>query len=836
MSRDDLTEREAARRARLISGCAYETALDLTRGDQVFGSDTTVTFRCSEPGASTFIDFAARELELAELNGAALPADAFDGRRLRLDGLAADNRLRVRGTAPYSHTGQGLHFFRDVADGQPYLHTQFEPWDAHRVFACFDQPDLKATFAFRVAAPRHWVVVSNQPGTQAGELWTFERTPIMSTYLTAFVAGPYRGVHRRHREVELGLYYRPSLERYVEADEIFEITCQGLDHFERVLGVPYPFAKYDQLFVPEFNHGAMENIGCVVFRDAMLFRSKVPDSQRQARASTILHEMAHMWFGDLVTMRWWSDLWLNESFATFAGTHATAAATRFRTAWVPFAVAKVRARAADQLPTTHPIVARVPDIDSLHLNFDAITYTKGAAALRQLVAWVGEERFFRGVRSYLRRHAWGNAELSDFLAALAEASGRDLADWSRRWLETAGVSTLAAVVEVEEQRIARLAVTQQAPSEHPTLRPHRVAVGLYRLEGDRLVRGRALEVDVDAAVTELPDLAGEPAPDLVLINDGDLTFAKLELDRASVATVRRHLRRLEDPLARALCWGALWDMVRDARLRATDYLATVLANVGGETELSVVQSLLGQAATAISTYADPNRAAELRRALAAAARTAMEEAPPGGDLQLVWAHAYIGSARRDEDLAHLRALLDGSASVPGLAVDLDLRWTIVHALAAGGQADEGLIDAELARDPTDQGRRRAAAARAAVPTAAAQAAAWRQAAEDASTPLATARAVITGFHDGERVELMRPYVDAYFAALTRVWEERSPEAALSVVGGLYPHAVVSEDVVELTGRALEGDLPSPIRRILLEQRDAMQRALRARAFDASAAD
>jgi aminopeptidase N len=832
MSNDDLTELEASRRAALISGCVYDTELDLTRGDELFGSDTTLIFRCAEPGASTFIDFTARELEVAELNGRPIPSDCFDGNRLWLRDLGAANALRVRGVAEYSRTGRGLHFFRDPVDGEPYLHSQFEPWDAHRVFACFDQPDLKATFGFRVTAPGHWVVVSNQPATVSGGTWTFERTPVMSTYLAAFVAGPYRSLRNRHRGIDLGIYFRPSLEPYVDADEIFEITRQGLDHFEGVLGVPYPFAKYDQLFVPEFNAGAMENIACVTFRDSMLFRSKVPDTAREGRAGVILHEMAHMWFGDLVTMRWWGDLWLNESFATFAGTHATAVATRFRSAWVAFAGGKVRSRAADQLPTTHPIVAEIPDIDAIHLNFDAITYGKGAAVLRQLVAWVGEERFFRGVEAYLKAHAWGNSELSDFLGALEEASGRDLKDWSRRWLETAGVNTLGAVVEADGGRLRRLAVTQEAPAGHPTLRPHRVSVGLYTLEGGRLTRRRSVETDVDGALTEQSELTGEPVPDLVLVNDGDLTFAKLALDARSVETLRRHLGGLDDPLARALCWGALWDMVRDARLRARDYVATVIANVDAETEVTVVQTLIGQVNAAISTYGDPANSAASRATFVAAARAALERSAPGGDLQLVWAHALIDAARSAGDLAWLRALLDGGATVPGLAVDIGVRWAIVLALATTGEAGGALIDAELQRDPTDQGRRQAAAARADIPTAAAKEAAWRLAALDTTLPLATVRAVIGGFQRGDREDLLRPYIEPYFAGLETVWTERSPESALTYAGGLFPSTVISVDVVDRVRRMLDADPAPPIRRTLMERRDAMERAIRARDFDA----
>jgi len=382
----------------------------------------------------------------------------LEGGRLRLERLEAQNTLTVKGLGSYSNDGAGITFFRDPVDGRTYLHSQFAEHDTSKGYACFDQPDLKATFAFRVKAPEHWVVVSNTPGTRGSDgVWTFPNTSVMSTYVTAVVAGDYHAVHQNHRGIPLGLFCRQSLAEYFDPDEIFEITRQGLDFFERRFGHPYPFGKYDQLYVPEFRPGAMENAGCVTFNERMLFRSKVTEARRMGRAETILHEIAHMWFGDLVTMRWWDDLWLNESFAEYMGYLATAEATRFQTPWIEFAVAtKDGARRQDQLPTTHPIVADVPDVEAVMLNLDMITYNKGAAALQQLVTWVGEERFFKGIAEYFRKHAFGNTDLNDFLAALEAASDRDLKAWSRVWLEAAGVNTIEAKVQVQ----ARIAIAE----------------------------------------------------------------------------------------------------------------------------------------------------------------------------------------------------------------------------------------------------------------------------------------------------------------------------------------------------------------------------------------
>ncbi|HVE90748.1 MAG TPA: aminopeptidase N, partial [Actinomycetota bacterium] len=518
---DNLTREEAVARAAIISGCVYDIALDVTGGDEVFESTTTVRFDCSEPGASTFIDLTAPSVESIELNGQQVPLEAFEGHRIRLDDLQASNTLRVTATCSYRHTGTGLHHFRDPVDKEVYLHTQFEPFDAHAVYACFDQPDIKGTFAFTVTAPEGWEVVSNMAPTSApgsgGGRWAFPPTPVMSTYITAIVAGPFHVVRDRHRNIDLGLFCRKSLAQYLDPEEIFEVTKQGFDWFEKAFDYPYPFGKYDQLFVPEFKFGAMENAGCVTFVEAYVFRSRVTDAARESRASTILHEMAHMWFGDLVTMRWWDDLWLNESFATFMGNLCMSRATRFTNVWATFASGtKTGAYRQDQLPSTHPIVADIPDIHATHLNFDAITYNKGASVLKQLVAWAGEGAFLDGLKEYFRRHEWGNTDLSDFLAPIAAKSGRDLQAWSAEWLETAGVNTLRLSIETEGSVLRSVQVLQEAPESHPHLRPHRMAIGLYDASDDGLVLRRRVELDVDGDRTAVPELDGEKVPDLLL--------------------------------------------------------------------------------------------------------------------------------------------------------------------------------------------------------------------------------------------------------------------------------------------------------------------------------
>ena len=841
MTDDNLTRAEAQDRAQTVSGISYDVDLDLTSGAETFTSQTVVRFSAPLVGLATFVDLDARSVREIVFNGRPFPTTAWDAGRARiaLRGLLATNELRVVAECEYQHTGVGLHRVVDPVDGNVYLHTQFEPFDAHRVFACFDQPDLKATFSLTVTAPEGWTVVSNSPVlSQEGGVWRFAPTPVISTYLVALVAGPYHAYRDRHGDVELGLYCRESLASHLDPDELLELTRQGLDFFTAEFDYPYPFAKYDQLFVPEFNFGAMENPGCVTFNEHMVYRSRVTEAARESRATTLLHEMAHMWFGDLVTMRWWDDLWLNESFATYMATHAAASATRFRRAWVRFAAdTKAAAVSQDQLPSTHPISADIVDTDAVRLHFDGITYAKGASVLRQLAAWVGADAFREGLRQYFPRHEWENAELADFLGVLEETSGRDLGAWSKEWLETAGVNTLRPSFELDGTGAGAyqsFAIVQEAAAAHPTLRSHRVAVGLYVLgDGDgRLVRDHRMELDVVGPSTDVPELVGVAEPDLLLLNDDDLTYAKVRLDERSLATLHAHLSRVADPLARTVCWGATWDMVRDAELATRRFVDLVLQHAGGEEDDAVLSRLLGQAAAGLDVYGDPANRLPARARLAAAAFDQLTAADPGSDRQLIWARQWLATIDGPDELARARALLDGEAELPGLAVDTELRWDIVGVLASHGADDGGaLIEAELERDPTDIGQRRAAARRASRPTPQAKADAWERL-HSGELSVAFVRAVVSGFARFGQEELVRPYLEPYFAEIARVWEERPREEALTLIGGLYPRTLVEPATVAATDRALGDDrLPGPVRRILVEGKDGAQRALRARAAD-----
>jgi aminopeptidase N len=838
--RENLTRDEARTRAALVEDVRYEVLLDLTRGDETFRCETRVLFRAAEPGATTFIDLTAHDVHEVVLNGRDIDATDVRATRVTLTDLAADNELRIVADMAYRHTGKGLHFFRDPTDDAVYLHSQFEPFDAHLVYPCFDQPDLKAVFDLSVDAPAGWVVVSNercteQPAEGAAGRWRFAPTPRLSTYVTAVVAGQYAAHHTTHGDVDLGFYVRASLLEHLEVAELAELTRQGLDWFDANFGIAYPFGKYDQLFVPEFSAGAMENPGCITFSESYVFRSRVTDAQRERRAETVLHEMAHMWFGDLVTMRWWDDLWLNESFATFCAVLSQVEATRFTKGWVTFLDSeKAWAKYQDQLPTTHPIAADLVDVEAVHQNFDGITYAKGASVLRQLVAYVGQEAFLAGCRAYFQAHQYGNAELADFLTALEEASGRDLSEWTRAWLSTSGINTLAADHAVaDDGTFARFAVVQSADAAHPTLRPHRLAIGVYDWEATRLVRTHRVEVDVAGERTEVPALVGVDAGAMVLVNDDDLTFTKLRLDDRTMDVATSHLAALADPLPRALVWAAAWDMVRDGELPATQFVDLAIANSGAETEVGVTQRLAARSLGAAVRYAAPDHRDDLRRRLADHALAQLEQAEPGSGHQLVWARLLASAAHTDDQLERVAQLLDGSWDVPGLDVDTELRWHLVTALAREGAAGVDRIDRELERDQTDIGERHAITARAAMPDPEQKAAAWRRLTEDTSLSHTLSRQIWGGFQQMTQPKLLAEYGERYFDVLDDVWRDRDLEWAIEFSSDMFPLPCASEEVAARTAAVLERpDLPGPLRRVLLEEQDLLQRVLTARARDA----
>ncbi|WP_086871821.1 aminopeptidase N [Streptomyces viridochromogenes] len=857
MPGENLSRDEARERAALLAVDGYEVSLDVRSalgegpGDgepRTFRSVTTIRFRCAEPGASSFADLIAPSVTSVSLNGRDLdPSEVFDGSRIVLEDLAADNELVVDAQCAYSRTGEGLHRFVDPEDGEVYLYTQYEPADSRRVFANFEQPDLKAPFRFEVRAPEQWTVWSNGAGERADGVWRFAETKPISTYITCVVAGPYHYVTDSYTreladgsrlEIPLGAMCRKGLAPHFDADDVFLITKQGLDFFHDHFDYPYPFGKYDQAFVPEYNLGAMENPGLVTFREEYIFRGKVTRASYEGRANTILHEMAHMWFGDLVTMEWWDDLWLKESFADFMGAFANVGATRFKDAWITFANRrKAWAYRADQLPSTHPITADIRDLEDAKLNFDGITYAKGASVLKQLVAYVGQDAFLEGARRYFKRHAYGNTRLGDLLAVLEETSGRDMGAWARSWLQTAGVNALTPQVLLDaDGRVDELAVVQEAAESHPELRPHRVAVGLYRRGVDgALERYARAEADVDGPRTVVAELAGAEAPDLVLVNDDDLTYCKTRFDETSLATLREALGELTDPLARALCWSALWNMTRDALLPAREFIGLVLRFGGRESDIGVLQMLHAWADSALTHYAAPEWRERGARLLTEGASEQLHAAGPGSEQQLAWAR-FFARVTDEQGLELLSGLLDGKATVEGLVVDQELRWAFLEPLAAHGVVGESELADELARDDTASGKRHQVRCLAARPSEAVKAQAWAQVVESDALSNALVEATIGGFAQASQRDLLAPYSERYFAAIARVWRERSIQIGMDVVRGLFPALQQSRATLDATDAWLTAheDAAPALRRLVLESRDDLARALRAQECDATA--
>ncbi|WP_434812179.1 aminopeptidase N [Microbacterium sp. bgisy189] len=845
MPGENLTRIEAQERRAIVDTQSYEIALDLTKGAEVFGSRTIVRFTAT-PGASTFIDLIARDVRTITLNGAPVDAAAFADSRIALSGLAAENELIVDADCLYTNTGEGLHRFVDPVDGEVYLYSQFEVPDSRRVFAVFEQPDLKATFQFTVTAPAAWKVVSNSPTPEPvvdGEsgTWSFAPTPRISSYITALVAGPYEATFSEltsasGRVVPLGVYGRKSLWQHLDADYIFEKTRQGFEYFEAKFGVPYPFEKYDQLFVPEFNAGAMENAGAVTFTETYVFRSKVTDAVKERRVVTILHELAHMWFGDLVTMKWWNDLWLNESFAEWASTIATAEATEWTEAWTTFnAMEKTWAYRQDQLPSTHPVVAEINDLEDVQVNFDGITYAKGGSVLKQLAAWVGIDEFFAGVSAYFQKHAWSNTELSDLLTELETTSGRELGTWSKKWLETAGVNTLAPELTTSEDgTITRFAIVQTAPADYPTIRPHRLGVGFYSLQDGSLERVHYAELDVDGDLTEVPELKGLARPDLVLLNDHDLAYAKIRLDERSLQTAIEHLSAIGDPLARSLVWGAAWDQTRDAESSASDYVDLVLRNIGSETESTTVRTTLAQLLLAASAYVAPERRAATRAKVADGLWQLAQDAEAGSDSQLQFVTAFAGAASTAAHWETVRTLRDGAIALPGLEIDADLSWILLVSLAAGGVVDASVIDEARAADNTAKGGEFAAQAAAALPAEADKRVAWASLVDSADLPNTVVRAAALGFVHPAGVESLGAFIDDYFAMLLPVWNQRTYQIANYLITGLYPAPLANTTLRDATRRWLNehSEAPAALRRLVAENLAGVERALAVQARDA----
>jgi aminopeptidase N len=840
-ARDLLTRDEARARASRVRNVAYEIDVSIAADSETYGVTTAVTFDLEDVASPLYLDFRGGEIEVLTVNGRAAPVDVRDNRLwLAPDALEPHMSVAMTHVNRFDVTGDGFHHFVDPEDGEQYVYSNFQPFAAHRLFPCFDQPDLKGTYRVRVTGPAEWEVISAsriervERAADGRKRHTFELTQPFSTYLLPLVAGPYAVIRTEHRGIPLGLFARRSLARQLEqgADELFEVTRQGFDYYSDLFDQPYPFSKYDQLFMPEFNIGAMENVGAVTFHDSFLFRDPPTETQRLERAEVVLHELAHMWFGNLVTMHWWDDLWLNESFATYISFLALTEATRFTGAWKSFnSSIKLGAYHADELVTTHPISADATDTEKAILNFDDITYGKGASVLKQLVATIGGDGFRDGIRTYFRRHAWGTATLADFMAALEEGSGIDLGRWAALWLETASVNTMAAELTVADGQVTDLSIVQTAPAAFPTLRPHAMEVALVSDRQGALVM-ETLPVRIDGSRTDVAAARGRPAPALVFPNQHDLDFARVLLDEASLAFARERLGELEDPLLRQLLWASFWDMVRDARLRSTDFLEIGRRILPGETDLELVDGVLVRVARCLAEYVpDAARTAEARAILEVALGTLRKT--ESRDARIVWMRAAITSAATPADLEPLRALADGREVIEGFSVDQEMRWSLAMKAAAFGVEDAGeLLAAERERDRSDRGARALIKAAAARPTAEAKAEAWRRINGEGYGSYHLTRAAMQGFVWPSQRELLVPYREPFFEALRGIFAARDHPFARSYLISLFQDQWAEPEVLERAARLLAELDPTEttLARQLSEEMDNLARAIRVRAY------
>lgn len=867
----NLTRVEAEERKSIVQyPIHYSVDLDLTQGDTTFVSTSTIQFG-AKVGESTFLDLIADEVTSVTLNGESVePGEVFADDRIALNNLRERNEVVVTAVCRYSTTGEGLHRSVDPSDGNVYLYSQFEVPDARRVYAVFDQPDLKAVFRFSVLAPCSWIVTSNMPvertedtdqmtldgtlGTKPAEYakrWTFAPTPTMSSYLTAICAGPYAEWHTTYqnedgRTIPMAQYCRQALKDDFakDVDYLFDITKKGFAFYAKTWGVPYPYAKYDQIYVPEYNAGAMENIGMVTIRDSYVFSSKVTDALAERRVVTVLHELAHMWFGDYVTMKWWNDLWLNESFAEFTSTLATAEATEWHDAWATFCSGeKSWALNQDQLSTTHPIVAPINDLNDTYVNFDGITYAKGASVLKQLVAYVGRDKFFEGINHYLYRHAYSNATLNDLLTELEGTSGRDLKTWSAQWLEQAGINTIATDLHTaQDGTISELTLHQFAPTDHPVLREHRLAVGFYNEdeESGKVVRTDRIELDVDGEATTVTGAAGKPRPQFLLTNDDDLTYTKLRFDDESLAFATANLYRFDDALARAVIWLALWDMTRDGELAASDFIGTTLKLLSTETESTTFRYALACLSTTVWHYTDRTKRAAIAQHTAQALLDLAKQAPAGSDMQFQLISAYLTyGVEGDSAFADtVRGLLSGSLVLEGLELDNNFRWSLVRALSSINAIDEADIQQELERKDTTENREFALAARAARATAEAKAWAWNEAIHDEVLTNAQLESVAGGFASTPSQELAEPYVKEYFDSAEWIWYHKTFHMAEALLEGLYPRYADPATLVELGDKwlASHADADNALRRLISANVESSHRTKMVADFNASLND
>lgn len=874
----NLTRETAAQRAEILDVNSYTVHLTLPPRGERFISRTEIDVTCHNPGAATFLDLRGAEILQATLNGKTLDVAGYNQRvseagetgedGLELPHLEAENTIVVEAWCTYSTTGEGLHRAVDAADGTVYLYSQSEPADAKRIFACFDQPDLKAPITLTVSAPARWEIIGNStivetvPASPTEAVYvgsvedpvthTFETTKPLPPYLFAICAGPYskwsdsyiwQDADGTETTIPLNLYCRETLAEYFDPERIFELTKGGFDYYHRTFGVPYGFnGSYDQVFVPDFNFGAMENVGCVVYREDYVFRSQATAGKYERRADTVLHEMAHMWFGNLVTMKWWDDLWLNESFASWASVMAQLGSTNYQEAWTTFtSTQKNWAYRQDDLPSTHPIAAKMDDLQEMEANFDGITYAKGCSVLKQLVAYAGLDQFLQGLHDYLLKHSYSNASFSDLLHAVSAYTDKDFAAWAQKWLTTTGRNDIGVEVEVGDDGTYRAVTVCQSGAQPGAgeLRPHRLGVGLYRLTDGALERTDYAEVDIEGSRVEIPELVGKPAADLVLPNDKDLTYCQLRLDERSAYTVADHIEKMTDSLARTLAWGVLEEQTMHAELPASTLVETLIRALPSESALPVAEHLMGRGVQLLKRFTDPawaqsegwNRYADMLLRIA-------QEPQYGREQQLIAMNTLCACALPEEIVVLLqRALVEGlgAIGVHDLELDTDLRWTIMAALAAHGAITQQDIDAALEADSTSMGVRRAHTASAALPAADNKERVWEMllsSGEDAPSNW-TLVALLDGFAWAGQDDLLQPYVARFAVDMPSLWKRRTGEIASTFTQRAFPLWGDVNEVEAVLEKMLSDnpDLPAGARRYVQEGLFDSRRAAQARALD-----
>jgi aminopeptidase N len=818
-----LTRSEARTRSALLGMTRMEVDLDLDQGEEHFTSRTRISFSCTEPGASTFVDVKPVELRSLVLNGTPGDVAGLRDGRLQLDGLAADNVLEAEAVMAYSRDGQGLHRAVDPADGEHYVYGHLFLDAGPRVFVCFDQPDLKAPYAVTVTAPEAWTVLGNGAATcTAPGRWELAETKPLATYFVTVCAGPYASVRSEHDGIPLGIHARASLREALEreAPQMLEVTRAGFDYYHQLFGIRYPFGEYHQVFVPEFNAGAMENPGCVTFRDVYVFRGQATRDEVLTRSNTIAHEMAHMWFGDLVTMQWWDDLWLNESFAEYMSHRTLAAATEFGTeAWVDSTMArKAWGYAAERTPSTHPVAGSAAlDAESALQDFDGISYAKGAATLRQLITHIGDDAFIAGVSDYLREHAFGNGTLADFMGFMERAGGRDLSAWTQAWLLTSGVD----VISLDR---ATGTLHRSAPADSPADRPHTFDVAGYS-GGTQTFR---TEVTVTADATEVPELRDTASADLVVPNAADLTWATVTLDPASVEVVPTALAEVPDPQARAVVWVSLIDGVALGKVDPRVMVRT-FGNAGPQEDNDsvlnrTVMSLLGRIIPTFLPHAEQDDAEQV---VSRAAAAVLAEAVPGSTRAVVAARTV---ARTSADEALLHGWAAGKDRPQGLEDDSDFGWIVVRNLASRGLADRDLVERTREQDDTLQGRLSALMAGASMPSADAKAWAWGELTTNRARSNYELNALAQGFWASGEPGVLRPYAARYFTDVPAMSAWVGDDALARVATLAYPSRVVEVDTAALSRAALErDDLTAAVRRSIVDAQSQLEEALRSRA-------